>query len=257
MLLDSSTLTYKVFTDPRSIKDKEFEEGFSGTLFVATDKSGKKYLVKHQECTDAGNEYVASFIARKMGIPAAKAHILTPDDRLFSHFAVAIDFMDGLERCRLDDPELTEQEKKDIVLQNALALLLDNSDTVELYKYKGRVVQVDMADSFSINGFMIVPMYAAGHPEMARQMLGNYITHFAENVHNQTFQIPTLAKWVSMDEAEVEELVYSAFRKVVDITDEEKEEVYKDLKSIYTHDMAMHYIKAIEVLQERFGDSDE
>lgn len=54
-----------------------------------------------------------------------------------------------------------------------------------------------------------------------------------------------------------EELVYSAFRKVVDITDEEKEEVYKDLKSIYTHDTAMHYIKAIELLQERFGDSDE
>jgi len=37
LLLDSSTLTYKVFTDPRSIKDKEFEEGFSRTLFVATD----------------------------------------------------------------------------------------------------------------------------------------------------------------------------------------------------------------------------
>ncbi|WP_278246706.1 hypothetical protein [Butyrivibrio fibrisolvens] len=43
MLLDSSTLTYKVFTDPRSIKDKEYEEGFSGTLFVATDALYKGY----------------------------------------------------------------------------------------------------------------------------------------------------------------------------------------------------------------------
>ena len=81
-MLDSSTLKYKVFVDPRYQTEEDFGGGFSGTINLGTAKDKKKYLVKHFEMTDASNEYVASRLANIMGIPVAKAYLLTPDKRL-------------------------------------------------------------------------------------------------------------------------------------------------------------------------------
>ena len=74
-MIDSTKLKYKKFIDPRSKAVKGFTEGFSGELLLGTATNGNKYIIKHTEMTDAGNEFVASVVARKMGIPVAKAHL--------------------------------------------------------------------------------------------------------------------------------------------------------------------------------------
>lgn len=55
-MLDSSMFkNYEKFIDPRSSTVKGFTEGFSGELYVGTASDGKKYLIKHNEMTDAVN----------------------------------------------------------------------------------------------------------------------------------------------------------------------------------------------------------
>lgn len=65
-MIDSSKLQYKKFKDPRLGTVEGFTEGFSGQLLLATTPDGKKYVVKHEEMTDAGNEFVALFVGKKM-----------------------------------------------------------------------------------------------------------------------------------------------------------------------------------------------
>ena len=55
-MIDSSKLKYKKFKDPRHETVKGFTEGFSGQLLLATGSDGKKYIVKHEEMMDAGND---------------------------------------------------------------------------------------------------------------------------------------------------------------------------------------------------------
>ena len=66
-MIDSTTLTYELFHDSREDSNPEFDEGCSGEKYIATDKSGKKYLVKHVNYTDAGNEFLGCWLAEKMG----------------------------------------------------------------------------------------------------------------------------------------------------------------------------------------------
>ena len=84
-----------------------------------------------------------------MGIPVAKAHLLTPNKKFRCPYAVAIDYLDDLEFLKYSK-ELTNREKRDILAQFALAIMLNNSDIVQLYKCMGRVVQVDFGDSFNM-----------------------------------------------------------------------------------------------------------
>lgn len=66
-MIDSATLTYMPFTDRRKSQGSGFEAGQSGKLLVVTGASGKKYIIKHCHPHNAANEYVACWLAKRLG----------------------------------------------------------------------------------------------------------------------------------------------------------------------------------------------
>lgn len=249
-MIDSSKLKYKKFKDPRHETVKGFTEGFSGQLLLATGSDGKKYIVKHEEMMDAGNEFVALFIGNKMGLAVPEAHILSPDKRLRSPYAVAIEYLEDL---KLLGPykELSIIDKRVVCAQFALSFMLDNSDIVQLRRRHDRIVQLDFADAFEMNGMFLNMFYATGHVDEAKKMIDNYSTAFARHLDELDFGISILSKELDMELADVSDVMLKIAKKVLEITEEDIDYVRKELLNIYPEEIAEHYINSIRLLQEK------
>ena len=249
-MIDSTKLKYKKFIDPRSKTVDGFTEGFSGELLLGTSPNGNRYIIKHTEVTDAGNEFVASFVARKMGIPVAKAHLLTPNKKFRCPYAVAIDYLDGLEFVKYSK-ELTDREKRDILAQFAFAIMLNNSDIVQLYKSIGRVVQVDFGDSFNMGGLFLEAALRSGEKEIAQDILDRCRSSFAMSVGCIDFEIPELSRPLGMEPDEARVIMIDAAKKILNITIEDMEYLVNELMNIYPKGVAMNYVSAIAMLQRK------
>ena len=80
-MLDSSFFTYEPFIDNRVKSRPGFTVGTSGQLLLATRKEdGKRYLVKHTYPHNAANEYVSCWLAEKLGVPAPRAFLFSPNE---------------------------------------------------------------------------------------------------------------------------------------------------------------------------------
>lgn len=249
-MIDSTKMKYEKYIDPRSKSVNGFTEGFSGELFLGTAPNGNRYIIKHTEVTDAGNEFVASFVARKMGIPVAKAHLLTPNKKFRCPYAVAIDYLDGLEFVKYSK-ELTDREKRDILAQFALAIMLNNSDIVQLYKCMGRVVQVDFGDSFNMGGLFLEAALRIGEKEIAQDILDRCSSSFATSVDCIGFELPELSHSLGMELDETRAIMTEAAKKILNITDEDLEYLVEELMNIYPKGVAMNYASAIVTLQRK------
>ena len=144
-MLDSSTLTFKHFTDPRVKSNPEFIEGLSGPLMLATDKSGRKYIVKHACFHNAANELVASWLGYKIGAPTPHAYLLRPSEKFPSMYGVAIQFIEGLKP--MDPAHLSDQMQQDITAQFALNLLIDTDDKIQMSEAGGRIYSIGICSS--------------------------------------------------------------------------------------------------------------
>ena len=156
-MLDSSTLTFKHFTDPRVKSNPEFIEGLSGPLMLATDKSGRKYIVKHACFHNAANELVASWLGYKIGAPTPHAYLLRPSEKYPSMYGVAIQFIEGLKP--MDPAHLSDQMQQDITAQFALNLLIDTDDKIQMSEAGGRIYSMDFSEAFYVSDTMMLKAF--------------------------------------------------------------------------------------------------
>ena len=119
-MLDSGTLKYEPYTDSRVRTAKGFSVGQSGALLLGVAQTGEKYMIKHTYPNNAANEYAGCWLAGKMGVPAPKAQLLTPNKRFRCEYAVAIEYLDDLKPFAFE--ELTDQQKHDVLGHVAGAL---------------------------------------------------------------------------------------------------------------------------------------
>ena len=173
-----------------------------------------------------------------------------PDRRLNSPFAVAIEYLDGLELVGPYE-KLSEQEKKDICAQYSLSILVDNTDVVQFFRRKGRIVQVDFADALAMSSMMLAAAYGTGNIDIAKQYIKNYSNYFSETLGYMDFEFPDLAKSLGMEAGEEEKLMLETARKVLDITEDDIDYVGNELAIIYPDEMVEHYTNAIRVIQEK------
>ena len=91
-MLDSREFTFTAYQDNRTLQHEDFVTGLSGPLLLAVhNKTGEKYIVKHTYGHNAANEYVACWLADKIGVPAPKAFLLSRSNLFASKYAVSID----------------------------------------------------------------------------------------------------------------------------------------------------------------------
>lgn len=249
-MLDSRTLEYKPYRDSRYDIVEDFEGGFSGELLLATAPDGKKYLIKHSDMSFASNEFVAAKLASKMKLPVAKAYLLTPDRRLGSKYAVAIEFIDGLETFH-SYKELSEREKEEAIAQIYYSILIDNVDFAQLRRCNGRMVQIDFAETFAMNSMFLKMAYEGKQATMIAEFLNRCREGFAEHIRMLDLDLSFMAKDFDMDPGRINEIAISYARRLLDVTEDDIAEIKNELQELYTPEYVANYVEDIHALQAR------
>ena len=104
MILNGKNLKKLPFTDSRG------KSGASGTLYIAEDPQGRKYLVKSKP-VDVANEYVAHNLAKLIGVPTSDAVLIKDGNSVH----IGIEYESDFQRVSGDDFLGTEvYEKSDV-----------------------------------------------------------------------------------------------------------------------------------------------
>ena len=229
---------------------EDFAGGFSGVLYLATDPDGKKYLVKHHEMTDASNEFVASRLANKMGLLVAKAYLLVPNEKLSCKYAVAMEYLEGLENIK-SYKDLSEQEKREVIEQHAFSEMIGNIDIAQLRRYNGRIAQVDLAEAFSMSSMLLKMAYGLGQIDMANNLLRSSREGFAEWVSWLKLDFSVLAKDLEMEPGEINEIALQAAKRIQNVTDDDIQDIADELSGLYPQEYVENHVAEIGMLQDR------
>lgn len=245
--LDYNDFTFSPFSDNRG------EPGHSGPLLLAIHKrTGQKYIVKHTEPADAPNEFVAGYIADKLGFPNPKVYLFAPQSSHGSHAlsSVAIEYMEGLQKFEMED--LSPLQAADLIHQTALTFLCFQEDRTQMNMWNGRVVSYDYAESFSIENRHIRICEKAGEDVPVELLMARdrYMAHpfFAPD------SALRILGWPEDRLSEVEQIYYEGLRPLLDIDEDELFDILIDVFPDYLvgyYDACLFYMK--ERLKEKLG----
>ena len=248
-MLDSSTLTFKHFTDPRVKSNPGFIEGLSGPLMLATDKSCRKYIVKHACFHNAANELVASWLGYKIGAPTPHAYLLKPSEKFPSLYGVAIQFIDGLKP--MDPSHLTEQMQQDIAAQFALNLLIDTDDKIQMSEAGRRIYSMDFSEAFYVSDTMMLKAFLFNE-DAGKAWADNKLDAFCDHIRWLSFDVAReFAPDLHMDPEHMKAEMIATGKRVLDITDDEIDALADELSKMYPEGYADYYAGCIYAMQER------
>lgn len=248
-MLDSSTLTFKHFTDPRIKSNPGFTEGLSGPLMLATDKSGRKYIVKHACFHNAANELVGSWLGYKLGAPTPHAYLLKPSEKFPSLYGVAIQFMENLKA--VDKDHLTEQMQRDIIAQFALNILIDTDDKIQMSEVGGRIYSMDFSEAFYVSDTMMLKAFLF-NKDAGNAWEQNKLDAFCGYIGRMSFDTACeFAPELHMNPETMKDGMIAVAKKVLSITDEEIDALVDELGKMYPAGYADYYAGCIYAMQER------
>ena len=247
-MIDSKSLTYVPFQDSRKEEDPEFEGGDSGALLLATDKSGKKYLVKHSFWIDAANEYVGCWLAEKMGVLAPKAHLLTPNKKFNTQYAVALEY---LELSPLSAGEYDYYELAPILM---LHTILNNADSFQMEGSGGHICTYDFSACFSNEGLYIFGDALKLKPKMTLSimapLLETYLKAFYASIDFAKIDFSSNAKRHNLDPVEFNRRAMSSVQKLLDVPEDDYVDMFNELAKLYPMEIVNYYIDCINALQQ-------
>ena len=248
-MLDSSTLTFKPFIDPRMKSNPGFIEGLSGPLMLATDKTGCKYIVKHACLHNAANEFVASWLGYRLGAPVPHAYLLKPSKKFRAMYGVAIQFIDNLKA--MDPTHLTEQMQQDIIAQFALNLLIDTDDNLQMSEAGGRIYSMDFSEAFFVSDTIMLKAFQFNE-DTGTVLAQNKLDAFCGYIGRMTFDsVCGFAQQLHMDPNKMKNGMITVAKKVLEIPDEEIDALVDELGEMYPEDYAQFYAGCIFAMQER------
>ena len=248
-MLDSSTLTFKHFTDSRVKTNPGFIEGLSGPLMLATSKVGKRYIVKSACFHNAANELVASWLGYKIGAPTPHAYLLKPSERFSAMYGVAIEFIENLKP--MDPDHLTEQMQQDIIAQFALNTLIDTDDKIQISESGGRIYSMDFSEAFYVSDTMMLKAFLFNE-DAGFTWAQNKLDAFCGYIGRLSFDAACeFAPELHMDPEKMKDGMITVAKKVLDITDEEVDTLVEELSQMYPAGYAEYYAGCICAMQER------
>ena len=246
-MLDSSEFKYEPYIDGRTAGNPEFTVGVSGQLLIATHKTtGKKYIVKHTNPHNAANEYVACWLAERMGAPAPKAYLLSPNRAFASKCAVAIEFLDGLRGFKKD--EVPKELKADLMAQFALCLMLQLDDIIQLSRTDEHIYSYDFSEAFNM---IDMKHYLRFDDDTIADFIRRPLQNFVSFTLNQDFNIPGLAREFNLDPYEMQKEMIAAVKRTAAITNDELDELSDELTKMYPITIAVYYEECIRAIRER------
>ena len=248
-MLDSSALKFTHYSDTRTFSKPGFTSGSSGPLMLASDTTGKKYIVKYTYCHNAANEFTACWLADKIGAPAPKAYLLKPDSKKFPVlYGVAISYIDGLKP--INKEYLTEQMKKDLCAQIVLNRLINNTDTTQLGESNGHIYSIDFSESFGVlNNFFLYSFVR--NDESSISYVNNILDTFISTLSKTTFDANHIAQQYKLDPVQAKADISNIAKKILNITEDEIAALSDELSQMYPLGYARYYEKCIHAMKDR------
>lgn len=246
-MLDSSLFSYRFYADDHVINGTDLFVDTSGRLLIAADKeSGKKYLVRHTYPHNAANAYVACWLAEKLGVPAPKAWLLSPNAVFASKYAVAMEFIEGF--TGFENAALPEELKTELIGQLAFHTLIASAERMQLRLSGGHIYAYDFPEAFYFDNDMVFTILLH-NKNAGREMMKHKLDAFRRYIGNQSFDIPKLAGNFQLDRDERKAGMVAAAKKVLDITDNEIRAMADELMEGYPAVIAAYYEECIRFLQ--------
>ncbi len=247
-MLDSSKLKYSPFTDNRTKKNRNFIGG-SGKLYLATDGDGRRYLVKHTYPHNAANEYTACWLAERLGVPAPKAWLLSPNRAFASPYAVAIEFIDGLTPFLKDS--IPNQD--DLISQLALSALIDTDHSIQLSQAGDRIVSYDFSEAFNMMDMSLLLKMLDFSKEAGTQMMIRMLDSFTSHLGRLDFDYSSLAEEFHIDSGVLQSGMIEIAKRVICISDEDLNRLSDELREMYPMEIAVYYEMCIRRMRERMA----
>lgn len=246
-MLDSSEFKYEPYKDGRVFNRPGFTVGMSGPLLMATHKTtGKKYIVKHTYPHNAANEYTACWLAERMGSPAPKAYLLSPNRAFATKYAVAIEYLDGLRGFKKD--AVPKDLKPDLISQFALCLLLRLDDMIQLSCTDEHIYSYDFSEGFNIVDMRLI---LNAREEAMVDSLRPPLQQFKRFTEKEDFNVPGLAREFHLDPEEMRSGMIVAVKRIAMVTDDELDELSDELMEMYPAAVAIFYEECIRAIRER------
>lgn len=245
-MLNSSEFKYEPYEDSRVKNRPGFTVGMSGPLLIATHKStGKKYLVKHTYPHNAANEYVACWLAERIGAPAPKAYLLSPNTAFASSYAVAIEYIDGLRGFKKED--VPKKLKPDLIAQFALCLMLRLDDMIQLSHSDTHIYSYDFSEGFNIVDMWLILRLSK---DSMVNFLHSSLQQFKRFAEREDFNVPGLAREFNLDPEEMQSSMIEAIKRTATITDVELDALSDELMEMYPMAIAVYYEDCVRAIRD-------
>lgn len=248
-MLDSSSLTYTPFYDHRKHQSSAFEAGQSGILLVGTDANGKKYIIKHCHPHNAANEYVACWLAKKLGVPAPSAHLLSPNKAFKSKYAVAIEYLDlkPFDKHAAPYPD-------DLIAQFALSALIVQDDIIQLNVAGDHIVSYDFSEAFCMAELRTILLLTSMNSKRSHDdvidIVRQRLATFQRYLSMLDFNVPGLAREFNLDCEKMREGMIAVGKRVLEISENEINELSEELENLYPMEVSIYYETCIQAMQE-------
>ena len=246
-MLDSSLFTYENFLDDRVRSRPGFTVGSSGQLLLATGKAdGKKYLVKHIYPHNASNEYVACWLAEKLGVPVPRAWLLSPSKVFESKYAVAIEFLEGL--SGFDKASVPEELQEELIGQFAFNALLGADDSMQLGAAGGHIYSYDFSEAFYVINDMVFSILRSNE-DFGIEMMKQKLAAFRRHISYMDFDIPSLAREFHLDPDRQKAGMIATAKRILNTTEGEIHMMSDELMELYPAAIAVYYEECIRAIQ--------
>ena len=263
-MIDSATLSFKPFTDPRSETNQGFSEGLSGPLLIATAKCnsqvtiskynsfcnmGRKYIIKFSYHHNAANELVGCWLGYMLGAPTPHAYLLKPSKKFEHKYGVAISFIDSLKP--LDPTNLSDQMKEDICAQFALNILISTDDNVQMSTSDGRIYSMDFSEAFYVSDSRMLDLFLLSE-NLGFTWAENKLKSF--RIYQASLSFDTVCEFateLNLDPLEMKDGTIAAAKKILDISEDEIIRLSDELSNMYPVGYAVYYEECIHAMQEK------
>ena len=247
-MMNSSLFTYENYVDNRVITRSGFTVGTSGQLLLATDnEDGHKYLVKHEYPHNAANEYVACWMAEKLGVPAPRAWLLSPNSAFNSKYAVAIEYIEGL--TGFDKTSVPEELQEELIGQFAFHALIGSTDIMQLSAADGHIYSYDFSEAFYFDNDLVFTILLHNQ-DAGIEMMKHKLEAFRRYIRYQHFDVPGLAWEFRLDPERQKAGMISTAKRILNITEEEIGALSDELMELYPAAIAVYYEECIRAMQD-------
>ena len=253
-MLNANEFTYQQFKDNRVKLLPEFTEGMSGSLLLATHKkTGERYIVKHTYPHNAANEYVACWLAEKLGVPAPTALLLSPNRLFSSQYAVAISYIDDL--TGFDKTKVPANLHNDLIGQFTLNILIANDDKLQLGMAGRHIYSYDFSEAFNVSDDLLYQAFCFNN-NLGISLIKQKIDSFRDYLDHVDFDIPGLALEFNLDPKRQQSGMIETAERVLDIKEDEIEALAYELMKAYPVGYIKYYkecLRAIHNLVNRMS----